>query len=257
MLQALIFDVDGTLSETEETHRAAFNQAFAEASLGWSWDQALYRKLLDVTGGKERIRYYMSDFDAQRTPAIPVDTAALTDWIAALHARKTAHYNEMVDAGSAGLRPGVGPLIRHARDAGMRLAIATTTSLPNVESLIRATLGADGMDLFEAVAAGDMVKAKKPAPDVYLLALEQLGLPPAACLALEDFDQRPAIGACSKPSGCHHHEHLHQPPGVPRRSGDPAGPRRTGQGVRRNAGCGGRHFRNPARPARQESGRLT
>lgn len=186
MLQALIFDVDGTLSETEETHRAAFNAAFTEAGLPWAWDQPLYRRLLDVTGGKERIRYYLTDFDAPRTQAIPSDAGAQTDWIARLHARKTALYNALVDDGAAGLRPGIEALIRHARNTGVRLAIATTTSLPNVESLIRATFGADGLQIFEAIAAGDMVKAKKPAPDVYRLALDRLGLDAAACLALED-----------------------------------------------------------------------
>jgi HAD superfamily hydrolase (TIGR01509 family) len=186
MLQALIFDVDGTLSETEETHRAAFNRAFEEAGLGWAWDQSIYRKLLDVTGGKERIRYFITDFAAPRTSAIPVEGAALTDWIAALHARKTALYNEAVDEGAARLRPGVEALIRHAKSSGVRLAIATTTSLPNVESLIRATLGENGLSFFETIAAGDMVKAKKPASDAYDLALERLGLAPEAGLALED-----------------------------------------------------------------------
>ena len=186
MLKALIFDVDGTLSETEETHRVAFNRAFDEQALGWQWDQALYRRLLDVTGGKERIRYYLSDFDAPRAASIPADDAALTDWIAALHARKTALYNEMVDAGAAALRPGVEALVRHAKNAGTRLAIATTTSLPNVESLIRATLGDNGLSMFEVIAAGDMVKAKKPAPDVYALALQRLELRADAALALED-----------------------------------------------------------------------
>lgn len=186
MLQALIFDVDGTLSETEETHRAAFNQAFAEAGIGWTWDQSLYRRLLDVTGGKERIRYFLEDFDTSRPNGFPTDGPEQSRWIAALHARKTALYNEMIEAGAAGLRPGVEALICYARTAGVRLAIATTTSLPNVESLIRATLGQNGLDVFDVIAAGDMVKSKKPAPDVYLLALERLGLPPEACLALED-----------------------------------------------------------------------
>lgn len=186
MLEALIFDVDGTLSETEETHRAAFNQAFAEADLAWNWDQDLYRRLLDVTGGKERIRYFLQAFEAPQGSSPAIVGSEIDDWIAALHSRKTALYNEMVDEGAAGLRPGVEALIRHAKNSGVRLAIATTTSLPNVESLIRSTLGENGLSIFETIAAGDMVKAKKPAPDVYLLALERLGLSPGSCLALED-----------------------------------------------------------------------
>ena len=186
MLEALIFDVDGTLSETEETHRAAFNAVFGEVGLPWVWDQALYRRLLDVTGGKERLRHYLSDFDVPWPETVPRETGAFTDWIASTHARKTVLYNAMVDGGAAGLRPGIEALIRHARNTGTRLAIATTTSLPNVESLIRATLGSDGLGFFEAIAAGDMVTNKKPAPDVYLLALERLGIKPDHCLALED-----------------------------------------------------------------------
>ena len=186
MLQALIFDVDGTLSETEETHRAAFNQAFADVGLGWVWDQVLYRRLLDVTGGKERIGYFLKDFNAPHPPEVSTEGPQLRSWIADLHARKTAIYNEMIDQGAAGLRPGVEALIGQARVAGVRLAIATTTSLPNVESLIRATLGTNGLSYFDIIAAGDMVKAKKPAPDVYLLALERLGLRAENCLALED-----------------------------------------------------------------------
>lgn len=184
MLEALIFDVDGTLSETEETHRAAFNEVFTERGLAWIWDQPLYKRLLEVTGGKERIAYYLRDFDPSRQ-GVP-DADAQKDWIAGLHARKTEIYNAMIDKGAAELRPGVESLIRHARTAGLRLAIATTTSLPNVESLLRSTLGSDGLSFFEVIAAGDMVRAKKPAPDVYLLALQQLGLPPERCLALED-----------------------------------------------------------------------
>ncbi|MGE0857063.1 MAG: HAD family hydrolase [Hyphomicrobiaceae bacterium] len=185
MLQALIFDVDGTLAETEEAHREAFNRVFSEAGLAWHWDQPLYRRLLEVTGGKERIAYFLRDFDPPRD-GVPSDPSMLKDWIAGLHARKTTIYNAIISEGGVPLRPGVEPLIRHARNAGVRLAIATTTSLPNVESLLVATLGPRWPELFETIAAGDMVGAKKPAPDVFLLALERLGLHPLQCLALED-----------------------------------------------------------------------
>ncbi|MEW5962602.1 MAG: HAD-IA family hydrolase [Pseudomonadota bacterium] len=180
-LEALIFDVDGTLSETEEVHREAFNQAFAEAGLGWIWDQALYRELLRVTGGRERIRHFM-------TRAAPHDlTRPDADaWIAGLHKRKTAIYTAMVDDGAVTLRPGVAALLDAARADGVRLAIATTTSLPNVESLLAATLGKGWAGVFEVIAAGDQVPRKKPAPDVFDLALRRLDLPPTACLALED-----------------------------------------------------------------------
>ncbi len=185
MLDALIFDVDGTLAETEEVHRAAFNAQFEEDGLGWHWDQPMYKRLLDVTGGKERITHFIATEKPASLPKI-ADGQTMADAIAAMHRRKTDIYNRMVASGGLTLRPGVEAVIRHAGQAGMRLAIATTTSLPNVESLLAATLGSEGAGRFEVIAAGDQVQKKKPAPDVFLLALERLGLAPERCLALED-----------------------------------------------------------------------
>ncbi len=181
-LEALIFDVDGTLAETEEWHRRAFNQAFADAGLGWHWDQALYGKLLEVTGGKERMRHYAA------THGLAIDDGA----IARLHAAKTACYVASVEGGATTLRPGVARLLHEARGEGLRLAVATTTTMENVTALLRATLGSDGAGgpdgagLFECIAAGDMVRAKKPAPDVYQLVLDRMGLAPERCIAFED-----------------------------------------------------------------------
>ncbi len=172
---ALIFDVDGTLSETEDCHRRAFNETFAAFGLDWHWDRARYRRLLDVTGGKERIAHFIATHD-------PPGGAA----IAELHAAKTARYVELIAAGAAALRPGVRRLIAEARTAGVPVAIATTTSLLNVEALVRTTLGPDSLDWFAAIGAGDMVAHKKPAPDVYQLVLDRLGLPGGACVAIED-----------------------------------------------------------------------
>jgi beta-phosphoglucomutase-like phosphatase (HAD superfamily) len=174
---ALIFDVDGTLAETEDAHRLAFNAAFAEAGLDWVWDTGLYRRLLDVTGGKERIGFYL---ELAGLPALPAEA------IARLHARKTALYVAHVDAGRLALRPGIARLIGEARAAGVPMAIATTTSLANVESLLRSTLGPDSPGWFAAIGAGDMVARKKPAPDVYQLVLERLGVAAARCIAFED-----------------------------------------------------------------------
>ena len=103
-----------------------------------------------------------------------------------IHKAKTDRYVANLAEGGIALRPGVARLIREAADAGLRLAIATTTSLPNVKILLRQALGPDALGLFEVIAAGDMVAAKKPAPDVYLLALDRLGLPAEACVAIED-----------------------------------------------------------------------
>ena len=181
MNRAIIFDVDGTLAETEETHREAFNRAFKGASLPWSWDQELYRKLLAVTGGKERIRYFIEDFGGEGAPAGDLD-----DFIPALHAEKTRAYTQMVSDGELELRPGVRDLIDALREQGYRLAIATTTTPANVDALLAANFGESGQGLFEVICAGDSVPNKKPAPDVYLRALEDLDLPAESCLAVED-----------------------------------------------------------------------
>ncbi len=177
-LEALIWDVDGTLAETEEGHRAAFNAAFAEAGLGWHWDVALYARLLAVAGGKERIRHYLDT-----TPGAGTLDA---DAVRRLHAAKTAHYVAAVSAGSVALRPGVRRLLHEARAAGLRLAIATTTSPDNVRALLLATLGAEGPGLFEVVGAGDVVPRKKPAPDIYRFVLRHLALTGENCVAFED-----------------------------------------------------------------------
>ena len=179
MTRAIIFDVDGTLSETEETHRRAFNRAFESAGLDWHWDQALYTRLLEVTGGKERIRYFIESFGGAGAPA-----DALDEYIQTLHATKTKAYTQMVSSGSVPLRPGIREFIEDTAERGFRLAIATTTTPANVDALLSATLG--GTERFEVICAGDSVANKKPAPDVYELALAQLALPPSACVAIED-----------------------------------------------------------------------
>lgn len=181
MNRAIIFDVDGTLAETEETHRRAFNRAFQGAGLPWSWNQDLYRQLLAVTGGKERIRHFVEDFCAEGAP-----TEDLDGFIRTLHAEKTVAYTQMVRGGELELRPGVRTLIDEAREQGYRLAIATTTTPANIDALLTASFGGTGQSLFEVICAGDSVPNKKPAPDVYLRALEELDLPAGSCVALED-----------------------------------------------------------------------
>jgi HAD superfamily hydrolase (TIGR01509 family) len=182
MLKALLFDVDGTLADTErDGHRVAFNLAFKDAGLDWDWTASLYGDLLAVTGGKERIRYYLDQFNTEFSRP-----DNLAEFIAGLHAAKTDHYTELLANGAIPLRPGVKRLILEAREAGMRLAVATTTTPANVEALVVNTLGVDAMSWFEVIAAGDIVPAKKPAPDIYTWAMDQMKLKPEACIAFED-----------------------------------------------------------------------
>ena len=181
-LQALIFDVDGTLADTErDGHRVAFNAAFAEAGLFWHWDIARYGELLAVTGGKERMIAYARAC----TPALAAHPE-FDALIRKLHALKTKHYIRLVQAGAIPLRPGIAALIEAARIAGVTLAIATTTSPENVAALLRTTLGSDAETWFKVIGAGDEFPAKKPAPDIYHWVLDRLGIPTAQCLAIED-----------------------------------------------------------------------
>ncbi len=193
VLKALIFDVDGTLAETErDGHRVAFNAAFREFGLDWVWDVELYGKLLAVTGGKERIRFYVEKFNTAY-----IKPSGFDELVVSLHRAKTRHYVGLLEGGRIPLRPGVARLLCEARQAGVRLAVATTTSPDNVTALLRHSLAGDGERWFEVIAAGDIVPAKKPAPDIYLWALDKLGLDARHCLAIEDSENglKSSLGA--------------------------------------------------------------
>jgi HAD superfamily hydrolase (TIGR01509 family) len=182
MLQALIFDVDGTIADTErDGHRIANNQAFREAGLDWEWSVETYGELLAVTGGKERIRFYIDHFRPDFES--PAD---LDGFIAELHASKTRFYTDLVRTGRIPARPGVVRLLREARAAGMRLAIATTTTPANVTALLESAIAPDAVSWFEVIGAGDVVPAKKPAPDIYHYVLDRMDLAASDCLAFED-----------------------------------------------------------------------
>lgn len=182
-LRALIFDVDGTLADTESAHRAAFNDAFDEAGLGWHWDEPLYTKLLEVSGGKERIAHYWGQV---RGDVKAIDAGALADTVQRIHDVKTAAYGHMVLNGAVQLRPGVLGLIEAASKDHLRLAIATTTSPVNIAALLRTAIGSDWTHYFTVIEDASTAPHKKPHPQVYLQTLQRLAVPAGVCLAFED-----------------------------------------------------------------------
>ena len=181
-LEALIFDVDGTLADTELAHLAAFNQAFAQEGIGWQWDVPLYTQLLEVSGGKERMLHYWK----QVRPDVTDLGNRVQATIARLHELKTAAYEQAVRDGAVQLRPGVLKLIEAAHAEGLRLAIATTTSAVNIVALLRRAIGPDWQRFFTVVEDASTAPRKKPDPMVYQQTLARLAVPAAACLTFED-----------------------------------------------------------------------
>lgn len=182
-LDTLIFDVDGTLADTESTHRAAFNHAFATLGLGWEWDEALYTKLLDVPGDKERILHY---WETTQPDLTALGAMTRQDAAISLQQRKTIAYARAVNSGAVGLRPGVLRLMDEALSQGMQLAIATTTSPVNIAALLRNAVGSDWRRRFTAIGDASTAPLKKPHPQVYLQVLAELSVTPAQCLTFEN-----------------------------------------------------------------------
>ena len=180
-LRALLWDVDGTLAESErDGHLMAFNHAFEVMGLPWRWSVERYSELLRITGGRERM---MADM-AQRSDAPgPSERESLARQ---LHVIKNKRYAELVGEGQIPLRPGVRELLDEATAAGLQQAITTTTSRSNVQALLTAQLGPHWADRFAAVVCGEDVQRKKPDPEVFHLALQQMALSPVQALALED-----------------------------------------------------------------------
>lgn len=183
MLRALIFDVDGTLADTESVHRAAFNHAFKETGLGWHWDEALYTELLDISGGKERVLHYWKRVNPD---VRAIEAQAVQDTVHRIHELKTAYYEAAVNNGEVALRPGVLTLFEEAAAEGVLLAIATTTSPVNIAALLRRAMGPDWRHAFAAIGDGTTAPLKKPHPMVYEQILQLLRLDASECLAFED-----------------------------------------------------------------------
>jgi HAD superfamily hydrolase (TIGR01509 family) len=193
-LKALVFDVDGTLADTEMAHMDAFNHAFAAEGLDWHWDVETYTRLLEISGGKERMMHYWK----QVHPDIKdIDGGGLKDTIDRLHTMKSAAYENAVQSYAVQLRPGVLSLIQSAHQAGLRLAIATTTSPVNIAVLLRNAIGPDWKSLFTVIEDASTAPNKKPHPQVYNQTLSRLGLAGKDCLAFEDSSNglRAAISA--------------------------------------------------------------
>lgn len=180
-IAAFIFDVDGTIADTEEAHRVAFNLAFERHGLGWRWESAQYRQLLNVAGGKERIHSYIDSL-----PVGAAERIRLGGMVRDVHFDKTRLYSAVVKDGAIPLRTGVQRLLEEALEQGYKLAIASTTTAVNIDALLQSTLGTRGLDMFSVIACGDQVAHKKPAPDIYQLALRWLDLLPQHAIAFED-----------------------------------------------------------------------
>lgn len=183
-LKAVLFDVDGTLSETERFgHLVAVNEAFKAVGLDWVWSAELYGELLKVTGSTERINHYVATYNPEYK-TVNEDLDAL---IAEIVKHKNANYKRIAESGRIPLRPGVERVLREIHDSGnIRMGIATTTTPQNVDALLMGNIGGDVLDWFEVIAAGNIVPKKKPAPDVYTYALAQMNLKPEEVLAVED-----------------------------------------------------------------------
>ena len=180
-LRALIFDVDGTLADTEEFHRRAFNAAFSAAGLNWWWNRATYRELLRVAGGRQRMRAF-----AELEDPVTTARADFEQLLTALHAAKTRRYDASLREEPLPLRPGIARLFEEAADAHLTLAIATTTTAANLDALLEPHFGRAWRERFAAIVSGSEIRRLKPEPDVYLEALRQLGLDASECLAFED-----------------------------------------------------------------------
>jgi HAD superfamily hydrolase (TIGR01509 family) len=183
---ALVFDCDGVLADTErDGHRPAFNQTFLEFGLPIEWSEAVYGAKLQIAGGKERMASELTP-EFARANGLPEDPEGQAAELAKWHKRKTAIYTEMVAAGRLPTRPGIRRIITAAQDAGWKLAVASTSAEPSVRAILEQAVGPDRAARFDVVLAGDVVPKKKPAPDIYILALQQVGVQADQTLVIED-----------------------------------------------------------------------
>ena len=179
-MQALIFDCDGVLVDTErDGHRVAFNAAFK--AIGWTteWSVERYGELLTTAGGKERMRRH---FDEKGWPVPEAERDAA---IASLHKLKTDLFMELIESGALPLRAGVARIVDEAITAKLKIAVCSTSNERAVQSVVDKMLGAKRSQHIK-VFAGDIVAKKKPDPAIYELAAQDLGLDPKKCVVVED-----------------------------------------------------------------------
>lgn len=186
-LRALLFDVDGTIADTEALgHRPAYNRAFKELGLSFRWGPKLYRKLLKQPGGRERLKYYFERYQPELGEHEREAETNADAWVGRVHELKSQYFRNYIRRGRVPLRPGVARLMREARVAGLQLAIVTNASRKTLEPVLLYSLGPEMLAEISVIACGEEVKNKKPAPDIYQLAIQRLGLKAAECVALED-----------------------------------------------------------------------
>lgn len=187
MKKALIFDCDGVLADTErDGHLVAFNQMWREQGINWQWSLEQYAQKVKIGGGKERMFSLAQDEDFRAVYPVPESESAWWNIVMGWHKRKTEIYKQAIASGAIPGRPGVKRLAQAALAKGWLLAVCSTSAIASVEAVLRHVMGVELARQFAGVFAGDMVKAKKPAPDVYNLAVEKLNLDPAHCIVVED-----------------------------------------------------------------------
>lgn len=186
-LRAILFDVDGTLADTEALgHRPAYNRAFRELGFDFRWGPKLYRKLLKQPGGRERIRHYLLQYQPELGEREAEIHADLEGWITRVHELKSHYFKRYMRRGRVPLRAGIARLMREAHASGVKFAIVTNASLRTLNPVLRYTIGPELAAEISVIASGEEVRHKKPAPDLYRLALQRLAIAPGECVALED-----------------------------------------------------------------------
>lgn len=237
-MDALIFDCDGVLALTErDGHRVAFNRAFERAGLDTRWDEALYGRLVEVSGGKERMRHHFEETGWPRQAGVTPDERDA--FIRALHKDKTETFMSMVEGGDVPLRTGVVRLVDEAVEAGLKLAVCSTSNVRSVTAVV-AQMGEARAGRF-SIFAGDMVSNKKPDPEIYDLARRELGISAGGAVVVEDtrnglLAAKAAGFACIVTTSAYTRDHdFAEADRVVGELGDPPGPHVTLDDLRRIA----------------------